>query len=333
MTPRLLFPLALLALASPAFAQTSKSRGKAAPPTPVPTATPLPVQPRAATPAPSGEKPLTEADLMKTLDNFKVGDPIKARPLSAEDTPAALPSLPTLSADPVSGKATPTAKKPKAAGEPKEGGETEITAKEAAFDQKTHQAIFMKDVVVINPEFEVRSDKLTVFMHHDVAAPAAAGAAPAEGAPAATPAASPQPTKTGGPAAAAKSTKKAGTPPDAPAPRKSSGGLERAIAEGSVVITQDKVDAEGNVTHSVGHARKAVYEADTGDITLTGRPDVSQGINTLEATEDWTIITLNRDGRMHANGPHKSTIRDTGSDPATAPKSTRGNTTSTSNAR
>jgi hypothetical protein len=99
--------------------------------------------------------------------------------------------------------------------------------------------------------------------------------------------------------------------------------LDKAIAEGNVVITQDKVDADGNVTHSTGHGMKAVYDSSTGDITLSGRPDTSQGINTIEATDDSTIIIMNREGRMHADGPHKVTIRDSGADP-TQPTAQKG---------
>jgi lipopolysaccharide export system protein LptA len=215
--------------------------------------------------------------------------------------------MPTLKAPGTSGAApgTPGAK---------EQDQTEITAKEATFDSKTHQAVFIKDVVVVNPQFTVTADKVTAFMKQSDN-PAIPGAAPAAGAtPAATPAAA---AKAGGPAASAKSAKKGGasTAAAGDAPEKGkSGGLERAIAEGNVVITQDKTDEDGNVTHSVGHGRKAVYEAATGDITLTGHPDVAQGINSLEATEDSTIIILNREGRMKAIGPHKSIIRDTGSD-------------------
>ena len=85
------------------------------------------------------------------------------------------------------------------------------------------------------------------------------------------------------------------------------GGLERAVAEmnpgGRVEITQDKVDEKGNVTHSVGHGTKADYNAATGDIVLTGRPDVQKGTDLVKATDDSTVITLNRDGHMTTKGP------------------------------
>jgi lipopolysaccharide export system protein LptA len=104
---------------------------------------------------------------------------------------------------------------------------------------------------------------------------------------------------------------------DAPAKEstsKKSGGLEKAVAEGSadrrVVITQDKVEADGTITQSVGKADKATYDAVTGDVVLTGSPEVLQGINRVVAVDPGTVMTLNRDGRMRANGLTKSTIVD-----------------------
>src|SRR4051812_50023537 len=49
----------------------------------------------AATPLPAGEKPITEQDLLKALDSLKMGDPIQARPRSAEE-----PALPLKPATP-----------------------------------------------------------------------------------------------------------------------------------------------------------------------------------------------------------------------------------------
>src|SRR4029077_12180890 len=84
---------------------------------------------------------------------------------------------------------------------------------------------------------------------------------------------------------APKTTPKPTTPkPDeAGAPKKKSGGLEKAVAESTrekrVVITQDKTEVDGSVTHSTGISNKATYDAASGDIVLTGMPDITQGIN------------------------------------------------------
>ena len=168
----------------------------------------------------------------------------------------------------------------------KEKGPTEIDALEATFDQKANEAVFIGDVVVTDPEFNVKCDKLTAHLKTAEKTVAATGPKPATPAPA-------EPKKKGG-----------------------SSGLRKAVAEASaghrVIITQDKPDAEGKAQHSVGEADRATYDAVTGDITLTGNPKIQQGINLVLATEDGTVMILNRDGHMRAKGPHKTIIVDKG---------------------
>lgn len=181
---------------------------------------------------------------------------------------------------------------------------TEITADSSDFDEHEHRAIFIREVIVKNPSFNINSEKLTAYLKHQDAAVA-------------TPDPKPKPAPKGWPKApageapppvAAKTTK---TPED------STGGIEKAIAEGSVIVTQDKLQADGTTTHSVGHSRKAVYEASTGDITMTGKPTCEQNENTCVALADETVIILNRDGKMRAIGPNQMLIKHMQSDPAT----------------
>lgn len=150
--------------------------------------------------------------------------------------------------------------------------------------------MFIGQVVVTDPEFTVHSDKLTAYLKHDEkAAPDA-------------------------------SRPKAATP--APAPKaddgkqQKGGGLDKADAEADpgniVTVTQEKVEADGSITHSIGHGKKAHYDAVTGDIVLYGHPDCQQGLNTCVATEEGTVMTLNRDGHMRVTGPHKTVIKDQG---------------------
>ena len=186
---------------------------------------------------------------------------------------------------------SPEAKKKDAA--PQQKPPTVITAtKEATYDEKTRQAVFTGDVRVDDPEIKITSDKLTAFLRKEAAG--GAGASPA-----------PKPT-----AAAAK-------PGASPAAGGRGSGLERAIAEGHVIIVQDKPAADGGEPqHNVGKAEKADYNANTGDILLTGMPEVSQGINTQIATSPETTMTMNRDGRtMKTRGPSKTVIQDTSSQP------------------
>ena len=77
-----------------------------------------------------------------------------------------------------------------------------------------------------------------------------------------------------------------------------------------MVITQDKVEADGTPTKSIGLTDKATFDTATGDVVLTGMPEVQQGINRVIATDPSTVMTLNRDGRMKAVGPHKTIIID-----------------------
>ncbi len=78
-----------------------------------------------------------------------------------------------------------------------------------------------------------------------------------------------------------------------------------------MIITQDKKEADGSVAHGIGHADKAEYDAVTGNIVLTGTPDVTQGMNRCIAMSPETVMRLNRDGHMPDKGPQKTIIIDT----------------------
>ncbi len=214
-------------------------------------------------------KPLRDAERLK-LDSFSSGDALTKQPLSIED------DMPV--------------KRAEKAPDKKAKGPTVITAVEGAtFDQKTHQAVFIGQVVVNDPEFNVTCDKLTAFLKHEEAkAPGDKPKPPADPPPSAAPG------KTG------KDDK--------------GGKLDHALAEGHVIITQDKVEADGTITHNIGHGEQATYDSASGDIVLIGMPQVEQGINTCIALEKTTKIVLNRDGKMRVFGPHKTVIKDASSD-------------------
>ena len=171
----------------------------------------------------------------------------------------------------------------------KEKGPTEINALEATFDQKANEAVFIGAVVVTDPEFNVKCDKLTAHLKTAEKTPEAA---------------------------ASKWPKPATPAPTEPKKKSGNSGLRKAVAEasegGRVTITQDKPDADGKPQHSYGEADRATYDAVTGDIVLTGSPKIQQGINLIIATAPGTVMTLNRDGHMNAKGPHKTIIVDKG---------------------
>ncbi len=92
------------------------------------------------------------------------------------------------------------------------------------------------------------------------------------------------------------------------------GGLEKAVAEGDVIIFQEKTNERGEVERSVGRAQKAVYDTKTGNIALSGWPQVEQKQNTIVAMEEGTVILLNQKGTMEVLGHSKSVLRNTSSE-------------------
>jgi hypothetical protein len=174
-------------------------------------------------------------------------------------------------------------------------GPTIIDSEAMDYNETTRIAIFTGDyygVYVKDPSFVIYCDKLTAHMRKG-------NGAAAPGAPKiATPTPTPAPSSKAGAA-----TQKAN-------------GLQSALAEGTVdrpvVIVQDKPAAAGEQPeHDVGIAQKADYNADTGDVKLTGWPRVSQGINTQIATSPETYMIMNRDGHtMKTYGPSRSIIQE-----------------------
>ena len=150
-------------------------------------------------------------------------------------------------------------------------GPTDITCtKGVTFDEKSRKGVFTGNVRVLDPQFNLTSDKLTVFLKKEQAP--ATGKAKA----------APEPT----------------LPDDS-----TGGGLERAIAEGHVVVVQDKPAENGaEAKHYVGKANKLDYDAKTGDVVLTGWPQIQQGINIQAATEEGTVMTINRNGSLNTKG-------------------------------
>jgi lipopolysaccharide export system protein LptA len=157
-------------------------------------------------------------------------------------------------------------------------GPTEITcSKEASFEDKSRKAVFTGEVRVKDPQFTMTADKLTAFIRQETIASGTTSA----------------PKKTSG-----------GNVPGM-------GGLERAIAEGHVVIVQEKPGENGGeATRYVAKAGRAEFQSSTGDMVLYDWPQVQQGINLHVATEQSTVMTINRDGRMKTNGRSRTLIQD-----------------------
>jgi lipopolysaccharide export system protein LptA len=228
--------------------------------------------------------------------------------LASTKTLAKEPRLPVSSSDPVPGDdplnpllpmkdpaSSPTAEQPgvlpaQPIGNKIGNGRTEITADETTFDPETHVATFRQNVVLKDPGFNVVCDKLMAYLKHDQS--------PKLG------------TKTARNAQRESSAQaQSGSAHPADDPHRT---LDKAVAEmnpgGRLEITQDKVETDGSVTHSIGHGSKAVYNAITGTTVLTGMPDATKGTDTVVATDEKTVITLMRDGGMSTLGPHKVVI-------------------------
>ena len=94
---------------------------------------------------------------------------------------------------------------------------------------------------------------------------------------------------------------------------KSRADCRRPLPKETSSSRRTKRIANGNVEHDVAHAKKALYDTDTGDVTLYGKPDVQQGGNHVIALDETTIIILNRSGHMTVHGPHKVVLENSGS--------------------
>lgn len=85
-------------------------------------------------------------------------------------------------------------------------------------------------------------------------------------------------------------------------------GIERAVAEGNVVIVQRAEGEAGKA--AVGRAERAEYIPSAGRATLSGSPQIQQGINRHIATSPETRMILHRDGRASTVGPSRTVITD-----------------------
>jgi len=159
-------------------------------------------------------------------------------------------------------------------------GPTDIRcSQEAQFDVKTRSGVFVGNVKVVDPQFTLTTDRLAVKLNKD----------------------------------------------------EEGGGLNEAQADGNVMIVhvnqpknasvqpqgqaavgagaQQGAQAQQPIT-STGKADRAVYEAKDGSVTLTGWPQVTQGVNTHVATAPGVKMILYRDGRMQTFGSTRTLIQD-----------------------
>ena len=178
--------------------------------------------------------------------------------------------------------AAPVESKPKTV--PVEKKATEITCTgETTFDTKAGMAVFIKEVKIKDPQFVLSADKLTAYLKKPPGGLLPEGNA--------TPTPSPTPSAHPGEASPAS-------------------GLERAVAEGSVLITQERTDEKtGEITRYTGKGERAEYNAATGELTLSGWPQIQQGFNNQVATEEGTVMIMDKEGHLRTKGPSMTVIK------------------------
>lgn len=168
-------------------------------------------------------------------------------------------------------------------GQPK--GPTEITAKdEAQFDMHSRIGVFLGNVKVVDPQFTMTADKLTVHLNKQ---------------------------EDGGGLQEAEAEGNVFivhlNPPkaqDGSTPQANSG--QQTSKPATATIGQ----AAQQPVRSTGKAEKAIYQAKDGSVTLLGWPEVTQGDDTQVATDPDVKMILYRDGRMTTYGSTRTVIQE-----------------------
>lgn len=93
-------------------------------------------------------------------------------------------------------------------------------------------------------------------------------------------------------------------------PRES--GIKLAIASGPMVVIEKRAEA-GDVQR--GNCKRLVYEAATGDITLSNFPQVQRGDVLHIATDADTVMRFDKNGKLHTTGRTR-TVKVGGEEPA-----------------
>ena len=211
--------------------------------------------------------------------------PKQTKSSTTRSTPAKVPG----------GSASPAVKKQNdlLQGSTQNKGPTEITSQETQFDGQSRTGVFIGSVKVIDPDFTMTTDKLTVHMAKQEEG-GGLSSAEAEGNVIIVHANEAKNTKTGSDAGAP------ATPTPSPTPAVSS-------------VLADPPGPSPSPTPpvlSTGRAQKALYDAKDQSVTLIGWPQITQGVNTHISTEEGTRMILYRDGRLKTYGGSRTIIQD-----------------------
>ena len=143
---------------------------------------------------------------------------------------------------------------------------TKIIAEQAEFDANTNLVTFEDNVELDHPEFDLTCDILEAELKKQEGADGNNAVAPTQAA--------------------------------------ASGGIERAIASGYVVI--EKLTPDGDT--QVAKARRAVYESSTGNVVLMIFPQMQDGQNLIKGTSEATRIFLRPNGKYTVERPAEITL-------------------------
>jgi lipopolysaccharide export system protein LptA len=174
-------------------------------------------------------------------------------------------------------------------------GPTEITSQETQFDGQSRTGVFIGSVKVIDPDFTMTTDKLTVHMAKQEEG-GGLSSAEAEGNVIIVHANEAKNTKSGSDAGAP------ATPVPSPTPTVSSVLADPPSAS--------PIPSPTPPVLSTGRAQKALYDAKDQSVTLIGWPQITQGVNTHISTEEGTRMILYRDGRLKTYGGSRTIIQD-----------------------
>jgi lipopolysaccharide export system protein LptA len=195
--------------------------------------------------------------------------------------------------------ASPAAKKEKKQNDVLQGssqnkGPTEITSQETQFDGQSRTGVFIGTVKVIDPDFTMTTDKLTVHMAKQENG-GGLSSAEADGNVIIVHANESKNPKGGADAGAS------ATPSPSPI---------TAISSALADPPGPSPSPTPPLVLSTGRAQKALYDAKDQSVTLIGWPQITQGVNTHISTEEGTRMILYRDGRLKTYGGSRTIIQD-----------------------
>jgi len=180
--------------------------------------------------------------------------------------------------------ASPTAKDEKkpgtdllGGGDTQAKGPTEITAKDdVQFDVQTRTAVFSGGVKVVDPQFTMTSDKLTVTMNRQ---------------------------EDGG------GMKEARAEGNVIIVHANQAKTDANAKPGATPTPAAQPSATPAMVYSTARAQRAIYNAKDESLTLLGWPQITEGINTHISTDEGTRMILYRDGHMKTIGGSRTILQ------------------------